>query len=485
MWVVLALLALLASACGTRLDDSAFAPTTEVVNIEGEQAGAATPGAAKSTTTSTTAAPAARAGGGGGTGGGGTAGGGGGGGAAGPNQASDVGVTETTIRIGNITAENGVLGDAFAPAVRGLRAWVQHTNASGGIHGRQVQLFTCDDREDRSRSLECARRLVEGDKVFALIATNTRSLGGAAEYLHEQGVPVFGFPITNSFYRYPRFFSIYGNYYGVGDGRTVGHNGNLITFSGIYRWFRENLGVSKAAVFSYDIAESAQAGAFIAKGLELEGYDVKEYVVSFAAPSFDQAVAEMQADGTQIMFDAMDDGANRRLCDAMERRRFKPEAKVSTVVAMGDAVGTDYNDTCRNIIHVSGESQPYTSNVAEVAEFRKAYAQYQPGLPLHQWALEAWAIGNIAQEAITSMGPAPTREGFAKFLATMKGGTGNGIMVGTRYIEVDPAVGTHEDCFTINRWQDAKGGWALVSSPFPFCVPDARVYTTPVREQGN
>ena len=70
---------------------------------------------------------------------------------AGPNQASDVGVTATTITIGNITAENGVLGDAFAPAVRGLRAWVQATNAKGGINGRQIILKTCDDREDRAR----------------------------------------------------------------------------------------------------------------------------------------------------------------------------------------------------------------------------------------------------------------------------------------------------------------------------------------------
>ena len=77
-----------------------------------------------------------------------------------PNQASDVGVTETTIRIGNITAENGVLGDTFAPAVQGLRAWAAHTNANGGINGRQIELFTCDDREDRARTLECARRLV-------------------------------------------------------------------------------------------------------------------------------------------------------------------------------------------------------------------------------------------------------------------------------------------------------------------------------------
>ena len=192
--------------------------------------------------------------------------GGGGTGAAAPNQASDVGVTESVIRIGNITAENGVLGDTFAPAVRGLRAWVQHTNATGGIRGRKVELFTCDDREDRARSLECARRLVEQDKVFALVATNTRSLGGASQYLADQDVPVIGLPINNAFYRYPEFFTVYGAGY-ARDGKTVGVDGNLVSTSGQYRWFKQNLKVSKAAVFNYDISESSQAGDTMVEGV--------------------------------------------------------------------------------------------------------------------------------------------------------------------------------------------------------------------------
>ena len=86
-------------------------------------------------------------------------------GAGGPNQASDVGVTADQIVIGNITAENGVLGDAFAPAAAGMRAWAAAINAKGGIHGRQVVLKTCDDGESRNKTLECAKRLVEQDKV--------------------------------------------------------------------------------------------------------------------------------------------------------------------------------------------------------------------------------------------------------------------------------------------------------------------------------
>ncbi len=505
---VLALGALTVAACGTRLPDEAFTPTTQVIATGDVAAGggsfapadgpdqataSGTPTAAAADGASATpdtapsagdqsatpndpsaaapgAGPATPAA----------------GGQSQPNQASDVGVTATSIKLGNITAENGVLGDTFAPAVRGLRAWVAATNAAGGIGGRKIELATCDDREDRSRTLECARRLVEQDQVFALVATNSRALGGAAQYLADQHVPVLGFPITNSFYRYSNFFTVYGAGY-PRDGKTVGLGGKIVNLSGQFRWYKQQLGVSKAAVFQYDINESSQAGDAFVDGLKAEGFDVTQYTVSFAAPSFDQAVADMQQRGTEIIFDAMDDGANRRLCDSMARRGFKPKAKVSTVVVMGEALGQQYNDTCRNIVYVSTESLPYTSNQPEIATFRDAYARYQPGLPLHQWAMEAWAMGNITRDAIESMGPAPTRAGFLKYLDTMPPNTAGGIMVGTvfrpdAYAYTAP---TAKDCFAVARYQESKGGWVAASNPFPFCYPDAKNVATPAREQGN
>lgn len=489
--VLLLLVGALLAACGTRLDDEAFVAEQRITTVEGDDLaiGPDDDDGADATTTTAVAGgddgPGETGGGDGGSGEGG--GGGGEGGDGGPNQASDTGVTETTIRIGNITAENGALGDTFAPAVRGLRAWVEHTNANGGIRGRKIELFTCDDREDRARTLECARRLVEGDQVFAIVAANTRAMGGASQYLADQGVPVIGFPINNAYYRFPNYFNLYANYY-ARDGETVGFNGKIASYSGEYRWYRENLGVSKAAVFAYDVAESSQAADRFAKGLESEGFTVQRYTVSFAAPSFDQAVADMQRRGIELVYDSMDDGANRRLCDAMTRRKFTPKAKVSTVVILGDGVDANYDQNCRNVIFVPTESVPYTTaSNAEVAEFRAAYQRYQPGLPFHQWALEAWAQGNIAADAIESMGPAPTRAGFIEFLDTMPANTGEGIMIGTEFAEgrLDYNQARAKDCFNIVRWQDSKGGWTLASSPAPFCVADANRILSDAGEQGT
>jgi branched-chain amino acid transport system substrate-binding protein len=479
-----ALLALaVLAACGTRLPDEAFEQSGQVITEEGEagDGGTSADGGTEGTADTTGTAGSGGEGSGGGSG----TGPGSGGDSGGPNQASDVGITATTIRIGNITAERGVLGDAFAPAVRGLRAWVGAINATGGIAGRKVELKTCDDREDRTRALECARRLVEQEKVFALLATNTRALGGASQYLADKQVPVIGIPITNAFYRYPSFYSVYGDGYAK-DGKTVGYKNQLMLFTGGYRWFKSTLGVTKAAVFAYDIDESKQAGDFIEKGLRLEGFQVTRYTVSFAAPNFSTPVADMQQKGVQIVFDAMDDGANRRLCDDMERRDFTVKAKVSTIVSQGDTVGDRYNATCRNSVYITGDSRPYTQTaVPSIKAFRDAYKRYQPGQPLHQWALEAWAIGTMFRDVMKGMGPAPTRKGLTAALDKLNGYQAEGVMTGTSYVPYDYSKPRGQDCFTVARWQDSKGGWVEATNKFPFCYPDAHLYGTPVSEQGN
>ncbi len=178
------LAALMLAACGTRLPDSAFTSDVVASTTDDDRASDIAAGDVGSgDVTDTTLAAGNGSPSGGSSSGGASPGvttGGNTKAASGPNQASDVGITATTITLGNITAENGVLGDAFSPAVRGIRAWTAAVNAAGGVGGRKIILKTCDDREDRARNLACAQQLVERDKVFAMVGNNTRAHGGSS-----------------------------------------------------------------------------------------------------------------------------------------------------------------------------------------------------------------------------------------------------------------------------------------------------------------
>jgi ABC-type branched-subunit amino acid transport system substrate-binding protein len=310
-------------------------------------------------------------------------------------------------------------------------------------------------------------------------------MGGAAQYLNDMGIPVIGMPITNSFYRYPHFWSEYANGY-ARNGTTVGYNGQLVGNTAIAQWFKDNLHVTKAAVFEYDIAESKQAGDEFAQGLKLAGLTVETFTVSFAAPSFDQGVASMQQHGDDIIVDAMDDGANRKLCDAMQRRQFKVKAKVSTPVSMGDSVGTTYNDTCRGSVYIPGFSFAYSdTNVPAIKTFRDAYAKYQPGKPLHQWALEAWAQGQMFADSVRSMGGSPTRKGLESWLRAQKGYTAGGIWFGLDWQPRDYAAHTGPYCTTIAHWDDANKRWVDETGTSKAYCTQAIQYYAPALEQGN
>ena len=82
-------------------------------------------------------------------------------------------------------AENGVFNDKVVlgqaavfsgPAAQlgiqmrnGIKAYLDHVNAQGGIHGRKIELVTEDDRYETKVAPEASRKLIEEHRVFALL----------------------------------------------------------------------------------------------------------------------------------------------------------------------------------------------------------------------------------------------------------------------------------------------------------------------------
>lgn len=79
------------------------------------------------------------------------------------------GVTDTEILIGNHTDLSGPIAGVGVEVRDAMLMKIEELNAAGGIHGRKLRLITEDAAYDAKRAVLAAQKLVERDKVFALV----------------------------------------------------------------------------------------------------------------------------------------------------------------------------------------------------------------------------------------------------------------------------------------------------------------------------
>jgi branched-chain amino acid transport system substrate-binding protein len=101
------------------------------------------------------------------------------------------GITDTEILLGAEVILSGTLGAVYATVPKATAAYFNYINETqGGVCGRKIVYKYVDNYDDPAKALEAARKLVEQDKVFAMVG----SLGdgphpGSWDYLNENGVP--------------------------------------------------------------------------------------------------------------------------------------------------------------------------------------------------------------------------------------------------------------------------------------------------------
>ena len=79
------------------------------------------------------------------------------------------GVTPSSILLGESAAFTGPAQQLGIQMRDGMMLWFNHVNAHGGVHGRTIRLTTRDDGYESDRAAENTRKLIETDKVFALV----------------------------------------------------------------------------------------------------------------------------------------------------------------------------------------------------------------------------------------------------------------------------------------------------------------------------
>lgn len=124
-------------------------------------------------------------------------------------EAAAPGVSSDRVLFGQSAALSGP-AKALGENMRlGIQAAFRAANARGGVHGRRLELFSADDGHEPEAAVANTRRLIEEEKVFALIgAVGAPTSRAAIPVAAKAGVPYIA-PFTGaSFLRDPKWKNV-------------------------------------------------------------------------------------------------------------------------------------------------------------------------------------------------------------------------------------------------------------------------------------
>jgi ABC-type branched-subunit amino acid transport system substrate-binding protein len=101
------------------------------------------------------------------------------------------GVTDTQILLGTHLPLSQTVAAAYAPIGDGMKAYFDYINdTEGGVYGRKIKIIVGDDHYNPPDTVEVVRKLVEQDKVFAIVSgLGDETHAAVLQYLEDNGVP--------------------------------------------------------------------------------------------------------------------------------------------------------------------------------------------------------------------------------------------------------------------------------------------------------
>ncbi|MEA2921890.1 MAG: hypothetical protein QOF07_1853 [Bradyrhizobium sp.] len=314
-------------------------------------------------------------------------------------RADEVGVHSGTILFGQAAALEGPSSALGQGMRQGILAAFAEINARGGVHGRKLKLISRDDGYDPDRSVAQTTKLIEEDKVFALIgAVGTPTAVATIPISSAQNVPFIG-PFTGAeFLRNPELH-------------------NVINIRASYAaeaesWIKhltEDLHLKSIAIFYQDDSFGRDGLAAVKRALEKRGmeltaegtYERNTRAVGSALRMLKRA--EPQA---VVMVGTYEPCA--QLIKLAHRDGFNPVfVNISFVGAT--ALAKELGREGKGVVVSQVVPFPWDTSVKVVADYQAAQKALDPNLTPDFISLEGYLAGRLAAAALKLAGPDPTR----------------------------------------------------------------------------
>lgn len=103
-----------------------------------------------------------------------------------------------TIKVGHLVALTGGSATWGQSEANALKIAVDKINEAGGVNGKKIEIIAYDSRADKLEAVNVVKRMVEQDKVIAIIGPGQSGVANAVREVNNSAkVPVIGTSATN------------------------------------------------------------------------------------------------------------------------------------------------------------------------------------------------------------------------------------------------------------------------------------------------
>lgn len=333
--------------------------------------------------------------------------------------ATDVGVTGSEIRVGNVSTLSGPAPGLFQGAAVGALAFAAYQNSLGGIHGRMLKVDVRDDQFDTGENRAETSEVAAQD--FAIAGSFSLLESGGAAIVSSTGIPDVGVSLSDERRKLPTSFSPIG---APGRGYRTGQ----------FLWYARHFPDAVKAVGTLfgDVASGKTSQDDMHRAAQSAGWRfIYERGFTAAETDFTADVVRMRESGVKLVYVVVaDDKSMARIAKSMAQQNWHPQVFAvgqtgydrDLLTLAGSAVEGMYID--QQVAMYAGED---AAQVPEVKLLDEWLQKVKPGLVPDVYAAWAWTSMRLLAQTIDAVGPNLTRSAVVDRLRATDAFDSNGL----------------------------------------------------------
>jgi len=321
------------------------------------------------------------------------------------------GVTDTEIVLGCSNSFSGPLAFTGEQATRfGVDLYFKIVNDGGGILGRKVRTVYYDDGYKPQDAVANTKKLVEQDKIFAVIAPQgTPPVVATMDYLEENKVPLLfpfqGSPVTRGRKWVFSGMTLYDRQARMMIDYLVDRQ-KFKTFGALYQ--DDEYGKAFLTAFEKDLARH-NLKMTVAESVKRGVNDVSAQI------------AKLQAARPQVMFLVLTPPAGAQALKERQKIGWTETVMVSSGPLTDERYLALAGDAAEGVEGLSLWPDPLTSDLPGVKAYREAMAKYFPKNEPNRYSLSGYVAAMLFTEGAKRAGQNLTREALVTALEGLKG----------------------------------------------------------------